>query len=175
MSKYIPTQYLLYRTITSTSFKQLLALNDGLNIDDCSHFPPLLSLFNTHKKPRLSLLVYYHLALYFILPPSIDSSHQKVLHRKKTGRKFCLKVTDPEAKPFAVDNYINGGATGNLTFFCLEPYCELTPSSSKNLRLFSSFYFFRSEIGRNQLEAFSKTKIWARAVILCTSSFNEEL
>ena len=166
MSKYIPTQYLLYRTITSTSFKQLLALNDGLNIDDCSHFPPLLSLFNTHKKPRLSLLVYYHLALYFILPPSIDSSHQKVLHRKKTGRKFCLKVTDPEAKPFAVDNYINGGATGNLTFFCLEPYCELTPSSSKNLRLFSSFYFFRSEIGRNQLEAFSKTNMGTGSYIM---------
>ena len=105
------------------------------------HIFPLFYHCSTHtKKPRLSLLVYYHLALYFILPPSINSSHQKVLHRKKTGRKFCLKVTDPEAKPFAVDNYINGGATGNLTFFCLEPYCELTPSSSKNLRLFSSFY-----------------------------------
>ena len=94
------------------------------------HIFPLFYHCSTHtKKPRLSLLVYYHLALYFILPPSIDSSHQKALHRKKTGRKFCLKVADPEAKPFAVDNYINGGATGNLTFFfCLEPYCELTPS-----------------------------------------------
>ena len=131
------------------------------------HIFPLFYHCSTHtKKPRLSLLVYYHLALYFILPPSINSSHQKVLHRKKTGRKFCLKVTDPEAKPFAVDNYINGGATGNLTFFCLEPYCELTPSSSKNLRLFSSFYYFRSEIGRNQLEAFSKTNMGTGSYIM---------
>ena len=128
------------------------------------HIFPLFYHCSTHtKKPRLSLLVYYHLALYFILPPSIDSSHQKVLHRKKTGRKFCLKVADPEAKPFAVDNYINGGATGNLTFFfCLEPYCELTPPlPPKTWDFFLRSTFSDQRLGEINWRHFQK-QIWAR-------------
>ena len=142
------------------------------------HIFPLFYHCSTHtKKPRLSLLVYYHLALYFILPPLDRLESSKSASSKKDREKILSQGRWSRSKTICCRQLHKWWCNRqpNLllllgTILWIDPL-----SSSKNLRLFSSLYFFRSEIlGKINWRHFQK-QIWGRAVMTCTSSFNEEL